>query len=136
MPRQIEYVGQVVVIGDYLPAHYLSNQREWAAEGIPLNPCMRSDFDTTPNEHRDPLEVDHWWGVPYITTTSWGDMSQGAPADDLEERRRRWFEAWPEGVRYCVRCLDGGAWDRSTNMGMVATLDEAISRAVALRAEF
>lgn len=41
--------------------------------------------------------------------------------------RAQWMEAWPSGIRYDVRCLDGGAWDRSTSWGMFATLEEALA---------
>jgi hypothetical protein len=43
--------------------------------------------------------------------------------------RKEWMRAYPSGIRYETRCLDGGAWDRSTTWGTYATLDEAIHAA-------
>ncbi|WCH25132.1 hypothetical protein [Aeromonas salmonicida] len=127
MGRQIEVDGQCEEVDEYLPEHYLENQTSWAAPGIPLNPKLREDFDNTPNEERDPLELKDWWRVPYIKTIDWA-----AFASSDEEHRRSWFEAWPTGIRYDVRCLDGGAWDRSTNKGAFPTLEQAITAAQAL----
>jgi hypothetical protein len=47
----------------------------------------------------------------------------------MKKMRDSWFDAWPTGFRYDVRCLDGGAWDRSTNYGMFATFEEALKLA-------
>jgi hypothetical protein len=75
---------------------------------IPVNPKLPRDFDNTPNGER-PKSHMKWWDRPYIVT----------------EKNNR----WPGGVRYDLRCLDGGAWDRSTCWGCFATLDEAIAAA-------
>lgn len=121
-------------------------------QGIHVNPRLRKMFDNTPNEERSPAEIARWWGVPYIVTCSWDQIRSDATYDDFlarmatygsnqgwippirekweqdkAEQRRSWFEAWPSGVRYDVRCLDGGAWDRSTGWGMFATLEQAIA---------
>ena len=122
MGRQIEVDGRWEWVDDYLEAHRLQNQTTWAAPGIPLNPVQRDDFDCTPNEQRDPLEVQDWWGVHYIQT-----YAPAAPFMAAEQDRASWLNAWPEGVRYDVRCLDGGAWDRSTNRGSFATLELAVA---------
>lgn len=103
-------------------------------DSIPVNPKLPPDFDNTPNDLR-PTDHLQWCGRPYIETMTWEEMSAGAWPDAtedewarwLEEWRARWFAAWPSGTRYDVRCLDGGAWDRSTNWGVFATLDEAIA---------
>ena len=82
---------------------------------IPINPRLPANFDSTPNVAR-PASHLRWWGRPYIVTQDWdghGDYDA-------------WHKAWPSGTRYNVRCLDGGAWDRSTKWGMFATLEEAI----------
>lgn len=108
--RVIEYQGEEYEIEDYLPEHYWQNQEDCeivAGWRIPINPNLRPDFDHTPNEERDYLEVEHWWGKPYVETV-------------LNSH-------WPEGRRWDVRCLDGGAWDRSTNHGAFATLAEALA---------
>lgn len=102
-------------------------------DGIPVNPRLPKDFDNTPNEER---EDSPWWYKPFIETYSWADDEAYtlARTDEyaaiqiarLPEDRKKWFAAWPSGIRYCTRCLDGGAWDRSTNWGMFATLQEAV----------
>ncbi len=121
-------------------------------DGIDVNPRLRKMFDCTPNEDRSQAEIERWWGVPFVSSCSWDDMKPDASYDDfisrmaayggirdytpptreqwehdIEQRRLNWFESWPSGVRYDVRCLDGGAWDRSTWWGSFATLDEAIA---------
>ncbi|QBY56111.1 DNA-binding protein (plasmid) [Cupriavidus oxalaticus] len=60
---------------------------------------MPAGFDQTPNEVRSASELDEWWDRPYAVTR--------------------------EDGRFEVRCLDGGAWDRSTSYGITADLDEA-----------
>ena len=43
------------------------------------------------------------------------------------ENFKKWCEHWSEdGIRYDVRILDGGAWDRTTNKGSYKTLEEAL----------
>ena len=42
-------------------------------------------------------------------------------------------EHWPEGKRYDVYCLNGGAWDRPTAKGKYGTLEEAENRALELK---
>ena len=64
-----------------------------------LDPVLREDFDDTPNEERTKAELDKFWCKPFILSRDDG--------------------------RFAVRCLDGGAWDRSTNYGVAATLEEA-----------
>jgi hypothetical protein len=115
---------------------------------IPINPELPEHFDNTPHEDRSEAEIERWWGVPYIKTTSWEQVRPDATYEDYIERMgdirnwtppsreqwqqesdrryKSWFEAWPSGTRYDVNCLDGGAWDRSTGWGQFATLDEAL----------
>jgi|APLak6261669087_1056070.scaffolds.fasta_scaffold05995_3 hypothetical protein len=114
---------------------------------IPINPKLRIGFDCTPNDERSESEIKRWWGRPYIVTTTYEEIQADATYEDhvkrmaeigcdslskeeFEEReakgRENWLKAWPTGTRYEVRCLDGGAWDRSTTWGMVATLEEAL----------
>lgn len=148
MTRTIEYIGKQVEVTEYQPCHYFDNQKEWAAKGIPLNPNLRDGFDVTPNEERDDLEIAHWWGKPYIVTDGYRSpddsyaafvermLTYGDKEEDLEteadydlrieEMKQNWFNAWESGIRYEIRCLNGGAWDRSTMVAMVGTLDEAI----------
>jgi hypothetical protein len=92
---------------------------------IPVNPRLPEGFDSTPNAER-PASHDRWWGRPYIETETGFNH-----ASDLD--RRAWFAAWPSGTRYDVRCLDGGAWDRSTWQGSFTSLEEAVHCAIAVR---
>lgn len=110
---------------------------EDVVDGVPINPKLPKNFDITPNEHR-PDSHYKFWELPYIETNTveqW-DESYDKRTDEYaaegrrkwyEEHRAKWLEAWPSGVRYDVRCLDGGAWDRSTSWGMFGTLAEALN---------
>lgn len=71
-------------------------------KGIFVNPKLPYLFDDTANDSR-PFEHMLWWGRPYII----GDEEKG----------------------WTVRCLDGGAWDRSTFLGDYNTLDDAVAAA-------
>lgn len=91
---------------------------------IPINPKLPTDFDGTPNDDR-PASHMRWWGRPYIQTFTADDLGFSDKA-----LLTKWFAAWPTGTRYDVRCLDGGAWDRPTCLGMFGSLDAALSCAV------
>lgn len=89
---------------------------------IPINPTLPPDFDNTPNDRR-PESHREWWFRPYIVTYKCPLRTQTVGGEAL------WKHDWPEGVRYDVRCLDGGAWDRSTCHGSFK--DERTARSVA-----
>lgn len=132
------------VVDAYEPKNYPENQNWY--QGFPLNPTMRVHFDNTPNEQREQKEIDDWWGLPYIELETWeqreqhtrriqaqhrADQNEYVLSDEaldqkIADERSSWHAAWPSGTRYDVRCLDGGAWDRSLGWGMVATLEEAV----------
>ena len=80
---------------------------------FPVNPPLPVDFDDTPNDDRPRWQIQYLWGRPYIQVEDFAGLPE-YKAD------------WPEGRRYDVRCLDGGARDRSTTWGMFGTLQEAI----------
>lgn len=144
MGRIIDFCGQPMELADYEEKHRYRNQTEWVDE-IPINPELRSGFDCTPNYERDDREIADWWGKPYIRTDQWINESYSdyCTRVNLKERtqseaqflaqqkinRDQWYAAWPEGTRYDVRVLDGGAWDRSTSKGAFATLGDAIAAA-------
>ena len=133
-----------MTISPYLEEH--RPEQQTLTEGIPINPKLRSDFDHTDNDERDPLETSDWWGRPFIRTENWEDSAESweahterlkqSPGMDIPEKqayemqqaasKQSWLETFPSGIRYEVRCLDGGAWDRSTNWGMVGSLEEAL----------
>ena len=86
--------------------HFLINQLRYSAadcvQGILIDPQLPDDFDNTANEDRPPEQM-AMWGKPYIVSNGPG--------------------------RYDVRCLDGGAWDRSTWRGKAPTVEEAVELA-------
>lgn len=148
MPRTIEYLGEETEISDYLPEHYPENQTCEVVQGIFINPKLRSDFNYTPNDERETLEIEHWYGRPYIETDEYSSETYAEfvvrmasydfdykPESEHEfnERTQKlkesWFKAYPTGIRYEVRCLTGGAWDRSSSLGMFGSLEEAIEKA-------
>ncbi|KZN20490.1 MULTISPECIES: hypothetical protein [Pseudomonas] len=136
---------ETVEIDTYQEIHWPNHQHKVGA-GYPLNPELRRWFDQTPNEARESLETKHWWGLPFIRTDTWEAMekhrrevqashrqeqNEFVKSDeqleaDIAKDKAQWFATWPTGTRYEVRCLDGGAWDRSTGWGMVGSLEEAI----------
>ncbi|ELV8578697.1 hypothetical protein QNF13_004051 [Vibrio vulnificus] len=147
MTRIIEYIGEETEISDYLPEHYPENQSCQVVKGIFINPNLRDDFDCTPNDEREFLENEHWYGRAYIVTDEFKSetyqefanrVAKYDPKYQLEsesefnERNQQsktaWLKAWPTGVRYEIRCLTGGAWDRSSSQGMFASLDEAVEK--------
>ena len=105
-------------------------------DGILINPILPKNFDKTPNNDR-PESHDKWWYLPYINTHKveemykWKEEANDKWAEERlqewkENGRAEWMKAWPGGTRYDVRCLDGEAWDRSTNWGMFGSLEEAL----------
>ena len=61
-------------ISPYLDEHRPQNQE--LTDGVPINPNLRPDFDVTPNDARDPLETEDWWGRPFICTDNWDDNAE------------------------------------------------------------
>ncbi|EKL9720618.1 DNA-binding protein [Escherichia coli] len=78
------------------------------ANRIPLDPKLPKLFDQTPNEQRSKAQLDAWWDHPFGVT-----MADG---------------------RIEVRCLNGGAWDRSTHLGVADDYDAACVLAEAKQA--
>ena len=81
-----------------------------------VDPVLSANFDSTPNTDR-PAKDEIWWDRPFIITD--------------HSNEPKWLETFPSGCRYMVRCLDGGAWDRSTMWGAFGKLTEAIACAKA-----
>lgn len=77
---------------------------------IPVNPDLPKNFEQCDNGLRPPSHA-VWWYRPFIISY------------DIDH------PDFPEGKRYFVRCLDGGAWDRSTNHGLFYTLESALQAA-------
>ncbi|WP_296186592.1 hypothetical protein [Pseudomonas sp. UBA1879] len=138
---------EMMEVDTYKAEHRLGGQPS-VGRGYPLNPVLREDFINTPNNHREPLEVEDWWGLPYIQSTTWeqaegqrrrvqmehrafgggviGELSHEEVEAQIDAHRVSFFEQNPGGTKYTVHCLDGGAWDRPTLWGVFPTLDEAI----------
>lgn len=77
---------------------------------IPLDPKMPKAFNETPNDARSKAQLDQWWDRPYGITLADGRIE--------------------------VRCLNGGAWDRSTHLGVADDYDAACALAEAKQAEW
>jgi hypothetical protein len=127
----------------------VSVDAEDLVDGILINPALPEDFDNTPNDERSHKETAFWWNRPFILTDtldlkSYDDYIARARENadpelgfiwvEREEwnadqmlHKRNWLHHFPSGTRYMVRCLDGGAWDRSTNWGVFPTLDLALN---------
>ena len=111
---------------------YLAERME---QDVLINPLLPHGFDSTPNDGR-PVSHQKWWHVPYVVSETIEEMDAfyadrtdehaEAGRTHWRESRKKWLESWPLGTRYDVRCLDGGAWDRSTNWGAFASLEEAL----------
>lgn len=128
----------------YSEKHYYENQ-ENIKDGICINPVMRDAFDMTAHEERDPKELADWAMNPYIVTQgafedTYGDYCKrckGMTDVETEEAfnariakdKEDWNKHWVEGIRYDVRCLTGGAWDRSSLLGQFDNIEDAIALA-------
>lgn len=143
--RRVMYIDTPTIISPYLERHRPQNQHQ--VEGFPFNPRLRHGFDSADHRNRDPFELQDWLDRPYIITESWDETEQrirrhrdnaqrksNESEDDAFERqladqKDQWFASYPEGTRYQVRCLDGGAWDRSSSWGFFPSHDAAIAHA-------
>lgn len=144
MTRIIEYIGEDVEIDSYEEKHFLENQK--VTQGIPINPCLREHFDSTPHDDRESREINDWWDTPYIVTSyvsdrleSYSDYhsrvssfegmkveSESVFDDRMKEIKEYFLSKYPSGTSYTVRCLTGGAWDRSSWQGDFDSLEKAI----------
>lgn len=77
---------------------------------LPIDPDLPPDFDSTPNEDRPPEQLATWWDRPFALRRADGKLE--------------------------VRCLDGGAWDRSTFYGVAPDLPSAAELAQAALARW
>lgn len=133
----------------YEEKHRPENQKR-IVQGICINPVLRDGFDSTANDDRDDQEVRDWWGRPFILEQEYEptdnsyfeyvkriksyDMAMEIESqEDWESRtqkaKKRFDESYPNGKSYTVRCLHGGAWDRSSFCGDFSTLDDALEYA-------
>lgn len=85
-------------------------------DDVLVDPILPAGFEETDNKLR-PFEQAVWWGVPFIRTHQ--------PKNPTAE----FLSKFPTGTSFTLRCLDGGAWDRSTWWGEFATIGEAVAEA-------
>lgn len=113
-------------------------QAEECVDGVLINPKLPKAFDNTPNESR-PASHQKWWFRPFIIkdTIQERDAVYAHRTDEYADKGRehwqqtrpQWLAKWPTGENYSVCCLNGGAWDRSSWLGIFATKEEAIAKA-------
>jgi len=108
----------------YLKKHHLKNQQ--LIDGVIVNPCQRDTFDACDNNIRDLNESEDWDGVPYIVSTGY-TVNTNSSAKENDEGAKNWSNTFPLGIRYTVRCLDGGYWDSSTPIVQFKSLTNAIN---------
>lgn len=77
---------------------------------IPLDPKLPRGFHDTPNEDRSKAELDAWWDKPYGVTLPDGKIE--------------------------VQCLNGGAWDRPTHLGVADDYEAACELAEQAQAKW
>lgn len=77
---------------------------------LPVDPDLPAAFDETPHEDRSQAELEQWWDQPFLVTNGDGTFT--------------------------ARCLNGGAWDRSTFLGAGATIEEATAIGLAKQQEY
>jgi len=70
---------------------------------LAIDPPLPRRFDQTPNDRRSKAQLDAWWDKPFALSRTDGKLQ--------------------------VRCLDGGAWDRSTSYGLADNAQEALNLA-------
>lgn len=132
----------------YSERHWYKNQ--FFVVGIPINPVQRYYFDMTPNEERCQAEINDWWDKPYIVTQGFvrdtykeyvqrmGEDYENLETKEAFTRRKekeykQWDECFSDGYRYDVHVLNGGAWDRSLNLGHFDNIEDAIAKAKAYK---
>lgn len=84
------------------------NERQ-IVKGVHVNPCLPRQFEAYPLENRGKSELDDWYDRAFIRTNTIVDAEHGRVY-----------------LSFDVRCLDGGAWDRSTWKFSTENLNEAI----------
>ena len=120
-------------------------------DGILVNPILPENMDFQDINERSEEHLEEWFSKPYIRLTAYeapdntyeeyyermkeyGNLeTEEEFYKRIERDKKSWFKHWGEdGLRYDVRILDGGAWDRTTNKGSYSTLEEALTVAKGL----
>lgn len=110
-------------------------------DGVLINPLLTRKFECTSHEKRPAIQQ-KWWGRPFIETNTieamdeWHAERRDNPEDEFGvaqysewhlEGRARWLKTFPNGTSYFVRCLNGGASDRTTGWKTSSSLEEALT---------
>lgn len=154
MDEYEEFLAEMAAI-PYEEKHRPENQQR-IVEGICINPVLREGFDQTANDDRDEQEIRDWWGRPFILEQEYepADLTYAAFVErvqsykmdmDIESQadwetrtqneKQSFDERFPNGKAYTVRCLHGGAWDRSSWCGDFPSLDAALAHAHSIDGE-
>lgn len=109
-----------------------------------INPNIPKWMDNKDIEKRSGSHIEKWWNVPYIVFETFEkepyskfkkrmtklNYNVDESWEEYELRKKEefleWINTWGTGIRYDVRMLDGGAWDRTSWKGSFNNLDEAI----------
>ena len=75
-------------------------QAEQCLDDVLINPLLPDDFDSAPMDARTEDDMDKWYNLPFV-------------------------QSQDNGI-YTVRCLDGGAWDRSSLKGGFDSMEQAV----------
>lgn len=149
--QDIEYIlacdkcGHIESVIEYYKEEYKPNAQE-KIEGVIINPKQRFFFDCLNNELRPKEEVKDWLNIKYIVTEEFPEQNykhylQQAkklgvtpePQSQYEARYREdkadWLTQFPNGKRFTVRCYDERIADRSSNLGIFLSLNDAINAA-------
>ena len=138
-------------MSEYLSKHRPENENQKnVVDGISIDPELPEAFNMTDHALRDPIEIEDWWEAPYIITESWEDRCESYDEhvmrsenntlftvnetrdeydSKIAEEKAGWLNTYPTGIRYTVRSLDSGAWDRSTWKGNFSSLEDALTMA-------
>lgn len=111
---------------------------------IYINPKVPKWMDFKDLNDRSESHMNKWFNRAYIRTQEFTQDTYKEYCDRMsnskdykleteqefntrrEQSKKRWFSHWKTGIRYDVRMLDGGAWDRTTNKGSFDNKEDAI----------
>lgn len=149
--KDIEFVlvcdkcGQIESVIEYYKKEYKPDAQE-KVEGIIINPKQRFFFDCLSNELRPKEEVQDWLNVKYIVTEELPEKnyehylqqakklgvapeSQSQYEERYKDDQDYWLSQFPNGKRFTVRCYDEKVGDRSSNLGIFLSLNDALNAA-------
>ena len=119
----------------------------YTTKGIMINPKTPKYMNNLDIEERTKSHIDKWWNLPYINTETYSHEKykkhykrlkeyESYPNEEIRdienyekekyEDHIAWFKYWKKGIRYDVRCLNGGAWDRTLSLASFDNIEDAI----------